>query len=69
MLSFLLSFSQYLKANGFDVSFMYVIVYEYIITVEELLFSNENLMTKLRKKITYHAQRFLIDTLDFNALF
>jgi len=50
MPSFLLTFSQYWKANGFDIKFIYAIVYEYIITVEELLFSNENSMRKLRKK-------------------
>jgi hypothetical protein len=54
---------------------MYPTVYEYITVAEELLFSNENLMAKLgkekEKKITYHAQDFLIGTLnsDINALF
>ncbi len=63
------------KAADFDIIFMYPTVYEYITVAEELLFSNENLMAKLgkekEKKITYHAQDFLIGTLnsDINALF
>ncbi len=51
---------------------MHAIVYEHIITVEGLLFSNENLMNeKWGGKLTYHAQGLLIGTLNskVNAFF